>query len=550
MSFTINDPTPAGQQTIVTGRTASDAVVELSSLIIRVFGIGVPFIVVVAGAAYGFIELQKVYRETEQLRADAMTTALEETRESYLSIANLNEKQIKNVDDTINLQDELGRRLKALRDEETQIADELQNTQEQLKLAQRETQEQIDLKRRIQDELTAARHKLEKKENDLTKRSEDLVKRAGSIADLQRELGDLAEAVIEALPASSTVHQMAVDSKSKYVIDPIGVLTEYSRNLQDKSATRALQKLAGLSEKRLRAVIDEFNGLGFAFWLTVKDPEDDQVGFFAVARQTERSYEGIVVITVTENRVTQIEQVDEIVATKLLSEEDWSQHIAHFLIFTADDVDYEEIRTEDTKTWLLTSLVEISEPEVKTLYGQFSGVEYFAPAAFKQKMREFDEGRDALKHAYEPPALNFDMWRRAQRFASEVLPNMNLEQLPESLKAPFEEFLTSAVHQTSDLGAIRLSPTIRSDVVGKVAAAALRPEFRIVDVRPFALPQDARQKGPVGSELETRGFIVKARFRRGEDPSDLETVEFELLQREQEAHWLLNGFKRSRVAEF
>lgn len=532
-------------RTPVTGRTPSDAVVELVSLAVKVFGIATPFVVVVVAAAYGFYLLQQVYKETDQTRQAVMTDALKETRDSYQSVAVLIGKQIENFNETLDIQDRLGKSLEDLEKEQRERMEKLLSLQKELETARAEIAAEIERQRRTEAELITAQEDLKKKAADAQRRADDLSKRVGTIIELRAALEELAEAVTQELPETSRSNQLAENAISQYVIDPVEILSRFARNPNDKSASASLDKLIGLSGARLRQLLQEFDGFNFSFWLMVEDFEHEETGYIGVAKLTSDSYHGLVYLFEKHDTVFQVEVADEAFGTKLFNHYDWSREVIQLVLVQNGELSIVDasIDRPAATTWRLQdSMFLDTDRSLTDLYHVDGGVQFLTPEGFQSKIREYRDGREILSNVYEVPGLNLAMYVRAERFEQQVLTQANLDLLPDSLKHAFREFVTSAVAREREAGEILVAPHLAPDIKGRVAAATLRPDFRIRAVEPIKIGVAQQQAAPVTDE-EPTGYVVLAEYRESEAPEHFEDVTFRFTKREGARGWLLVDFR-------
>ena len=528
------------QQQPVTGRTTADAVVELTRLTVTVFGIGTPFIIVVAAAAFGFLELQKVYQETDRRRAEAMTVALKETRSSYESIAELNKKQIATIDDTLTIQDRLSKSLQALDAEQEKQSENLRTVEQELEKARAEMEAEIERQRRTAEQLQATQEKLKKKAEEEDQRAKKLVKRVGDNTELRLALKELADAVKQELPATSRSHQLATKFIDKHVIDPVDILTRYAKEPTNKLAIATLENIAGLSEARLIQLMNDSNGFGFPFWGRVQEPGESGSAFFSAVNARPGVYMGLVVLEVNQGTIVDAGSYDEVFATKLFDHEDWLRTIAIYAVVKDDEFDfnYASIASE-SETWRLGESPGIRDYRIEYVHQADDGVAFLGPDEFRRRLSQRRAGQTELNDVYEPPGLNLAMHERAQRFERLVLAQADLDRLPDSMRDPFRQFLRSAVGRKRDTGAVMIDPKLGGKFLGSVAAVALRPEFRIVKVETAQTTLE-QQQGGSSPVVEPARYNVEVQYRNGEGPQDIQTEIWILSKREGHGGWLFS----------
>ena len=148
----------------------------------------------------------------------------------------------------------------------------------------------------------------------------------------------------------------------------------------------------------------------------------------------------------------------------------------------------------------------------------------------------YAEYKNTIGDKYEGIGLSIEMQKRANFFKEKVLPECNLERLPEILRNTFETLLTTAVDTDRKAGSNLIGISLGPIVLGQVAAAALRPNFQVFDVIDSSLTKTEQANAVDSPSLE-----VIAQFTIDEQ-GEKSNAKFTFQKGGQSSQWLLTGF--------
>ena len=524
-------------------RSYADLGVEM----IRTLGKLGPVTIVVGGllfAGYMYYQaLTEAQFKADQQNQQKLEAAQKALIQTYESISALSEKQLANVEQTLNLHDavtkatqerrtqlaklqkeaeaqaekartdaeearaeaELARvekaKLRAETETAKQDAEQLRAQQEALrsdseKMALLRDQAKRELAKLEEDRVKLQRE-YDKVEEDLRKRRQSLNVRAMEIENLKRELDTLASQVMGAVPEDPESWDELKRLAERILIreatqQPRKLLLAAAQNPGEDNLT-ALRGLDGLKDEILRPILEE--GLGFKAWVRFTDEKYNETTYFGILDTKESSYLSPLAIFMDEGRVFDVLTGKRIFALRFPDVEDWRKLDVVAVLETYDG-ELEPLETTldaPLETWDLELLLSLElgggdKMGATKIFGDVGKLPFTPMSVFAEEFPEFyAEIREDGEYRTKLD-LGARMTERARGFRAETLEGMwRLDQRPD-LQMRFGGLLTKAVSR--DLAAARnyLMPAVGDEDIGRIAAAVLSDRFSIdatSDLPPF-----------------------------------------------------------------
>lgn len=500
---------------------------EFASQALRVFGGLAPYVMIAAGLAFAYYKFQELSLQYQQSLTESQQAAEEQFREdlqdardalvnTYKATGELSRQQIDNVSALLKQQDDVADRLSSKQTTLDALEDQVRGNEKLAAQAQRDVEDAEALKRRVEGELFALtkevtdnQARLAQFQDELNSKTAGLRDRAANIETLREQLDRLASAVIsdqEAGTLSESSAQMARTIKAEVLENPKALLRAYAET-PTEVAGAALTRLVGMQAGNLKQLLQE--GLGYSFWATGESIADEGENLvLGAARQTDATYEGVVAITVEDERVVDVEPLSILVAVRVPDLSDWNRFIA-IMSTPADDIDEELDIPESQADWSLTADFLETRFRFESLFGEDRRTPLLSMEKFRERFPEKyrlwteGEGKDY------PPYANIAMTTRAAAFRAAELDGIN-RPMPDALRDAVIGLLDASVAR--DLGRAQrlVDPSLGQEVTGRVAAAALRSGFRIASVEPLRNEVRQQTQQQVASQADGTALAQQA----------------------------------------
>jgi hypothetical protein len=503
-------------------------------------------------------------------------------QDSYNKIANSATSQILNLDKSLELLKKISAEVDESQEERFEQEKALDRAIASAKKAEEDVQRlnrQFEASRRTKEnEINEAETKLKKEKRALKAKETDLNQRAGTIGELKDALRTLSEKTeqdlltisdrvwdlslqldrlisqlraglaVESSEGLPSTERDAVDELTElkksltevknlhqydawkliyremrdYVIDPAEVLRPFA-GLDSKLDEEALDRLVGVSERKLVASIQQKDGFGFDFWARVvpNDPDEtrtalvgvlegkDPTGLirivFLIIDRGELSPASAVKVAgaqPNDKRVSETQAFLGLAPAFLPDKNDWLNS-GVFLTFINPEGEIEvehewNIRPDTNETISLSTLFEremILEDVIWGIPQPFRLLKRDQFEALVRDQRLPMDVRKKLQNPFEEPLLNFEMLARAES-ADTILSKIDLALIGEpDLREAVDGLVRSVIGKNltavkSALGGSKISP---KEVVSKLGTFVLRPQFRVADVS-IGRPRVAQQQ--------------------------------------------------------
>ena len=156
----------------------------------------------------------------------------------------------------------------------------------------------------------------------------------------------------------------------------------------------------------------------------------------------------------------------------------------------------------------------------------FSEIDQYYPILTSGESGEIAERAGEFLYIY-------DMYRRSVDFAKVAMQTLQVDLLPDNLRGVFKHLIVAAVENDAEVLRQVVDPFLGFGDAGRIAAATLKPGFRVEDARQIARATDAKE--PLSTTIE---IVATYREFGGEDKK----IRFEFKKSEPKAKYLLSKF--------
>jgi myosin heavy subunit len=334
--------------------------------------------------------------------------------------------------------------------------------------------EEADRKRVIQERDFLAKKK------ELDRKDMAVKQRTTHIMGLRDKLIELARNLVKS--SDSTVASLGQEILKESFLEAENLLAAYAKHPGPETA-EPLSELVGSSEEALEAALPK--GLGFAFWQKYSMKDGSKTAYVGVVRQTAETDEGIVLITVTEKKVEDIDVFPLGLSVAFWDPDDWSKPVAYNLYLRPNGeagIDRFVIKGDrwtvpDTETDFL------DEGPPKKVYGVEKPLYFMKLDDFKTKHAEIYKAAAASNR--EGFSTMVAMLENEKIFNANKITELAAGNMLPGLRETFVQLLTESIKRTKVKGVeIASASNLKLDVYGLVAAMALKPGFKIEGIRP------------------------------------------------------------------
>lgn len=527
------------------GRNWSD----LASEVLDRLGSLAPWVIILVIVGYGVLQFQTLSQKNFENLSNAATEVREQARkdletanqalnETYMQIVKLNRDQLSNLTDSFELQKKLSAELKTYESNLKEATADAQRAKDEAVKARQQTAEEIERKRQAEEDTRRLQKELDQRAKDIARRGDELTKRAGRIEDLREALKEFAETVKRETDPSSFVHKEAMDVVATYLIDPETTLRSLAKN-PSQATIQEMNELVGVHLEKILSVINTEDRGGFDAWFLAK--EDDSKFVFGTLQQTDLQYEAIAILESRDERIIEVNVARDMFATTLPTKDNWYRKVVVTVMMDSDgELDSTEFpAVKEGGMWSIEDLLhEEGVTTIDLISGQRKELRFLPADQFTSRLTSYPDGRKLIADEYYSPGLNLAMLRRAQVFEEKVLKEIDLDRISSPLRGILEKLLIDAVKHNVGGAQAFLGAALGPAVLGQIAAAALKPGFRIIGVSEVSdrSTTQMQQGGPSGAlTLE-----VIAEYK--DSPSDRKEVRFLFRKLGDSDDWILTDF--------
>ena len=530
----------AGPET--TGRTAWDAIVDVLGMLGRY----TPWIIIFAGGCYGFYKFRELQQHAQKDAQDAAQSQIDQAhkdlRDTYEQIGKMHQQQLEGLSSMLSLNQKTTEstkqqqtELNALRDEAKKIQGEAEEAKKAVAKAKSDAlaaeKEKADAQRQREEEDSKHGKRAREfadKEKELARQEAAVKQRSAHITELRDKLSILARHMVDSKDPS--IATLGRDIQKESSLEAEKLLAAYSKQPGTKTA-EPLQELVGASEETLEAMLPK--GLGFAFWQRYSMKDGTDTAYLGVVRQTADTDEGVVSLTMTGKKVENVDVFPLIVSVALWAPGDWNKSIAYNLYLRPDGevgIDPFDIQRD---FWTVPDIYTEyhSEGPPKKIFGVEKPLYFMKLEDFKKRTDIFKAARTSDREGFSNMVAmlenekTFDATKIAQPYA---------EQMPKGMRETFVQLLTESVKRAKVKSVEIASPSnLKPEVHGLIAAAALKPDFRIEEV----------ELTPALSASSTKKeiYFIRCAYRPVDEP--IKHARLTFVREGSNGKWMLQNFE-------
>jgi predicted nucleic acid-binding Zn-ribbon protein len=463
------DHAPAEAPQTVTGRTQWDAAVD----ILRLLGSAAPYLLIIALVAFGFykfqelnqtheIDLQKARDTATAEYRDQLAAANKALKETYQAMADISGTQIKNISDMLELHAKVTSRTQELQQNQEQQQAKLEQAKHDVETATNQKKQlEFDLIS-IQDSVAHDKAELANLDSALKEGKRNLSDSANQVSAVRDRMIQLARAIRD--QQTSTAQQLAANILSDNIEPP-------SLKPGETDAV-ALKALIGRSAAEIvdSLVKDEST----AFVVRNKLEGSDQ-RILAGRAPSGNLFRNITALDSDGNRITSARLADYLFGMITSDEDNWYSLKTQVILKSQSSSSWYGTVPTGALVWDLESLGQVVKNyNTKLRYLTLDQLASEASDVFKW----LSEGSCEIECA---------MYVRAKDFNADKLFATSLDGLgaPRELREVAVKLFNAAVkRQTSDAISLITDAPSSTELLGRVAATVLHPDFEFTKFTP------------------------------------------------------------------
>lgn len=482
----------------IVGRTIWDGAVDIAKML----GPYAPWVIMLSGVVFAFFKFSQL-KETAQSKAreqvqTELDSAHRELRSTYEQLGKMTTQELENVSSMLRLHGDTAKSTEAQRKRYNELHEQAVREKEELDkarfeadrakadaaLAKKEGQDAAKAAADAREQADAANKDMLAKKAELDRQSDEINQRADKIGDLNQKLIELATRVAATSSINQALRELAGNILKEYSPDPQNLLTNFASN-PSRETFSALQNLIGASANNLEPSLK--TGSDFAFWQRViSTPKDDARSFYVgVLRQTALSNDNMLFVRIENEKVVDVSGFSKILAVRVPSANDWNEMTGYVLY---EDISDKRSGAESFppvgETWTVAHTLRAETSPGEALFGLEKPLPWTSIADLKQKYSALFKAVTSDTPGSDGAELSeaISMLDRAQIFPIESIKDHFPKSAPEDLRQAFAGLLTSAIKHETSVPGIKIAPKLARNIFGKIAAAALKPSFRPIDV--------------------------------------------------------------------
>ena len=552
-----------------TGRTAWDALVDIGGMLGRY----TPWIIMVAGVLYGaykFIELthsaqqdaQDAAQRARDAAQDEIKLAQTELRNTYAQIGVMHKQQLENLLSMLNVNKATTESTELQRSSLTKLQEEIRTKQEEARQAQKDVAQAQKDAAQAQSDVISAKQTLERasntleetrqqnikimqqntkimqqlqdKQRELDRKVSTIQQRAKYIKEQKDKLSKLAEDLVRS--ADSSVVALGRDILDKTSSsEAINSLTAYAKQ-PGKDTAEPLDELLGSSEEPLEVALQQ--GLEFTFWQKYSKKDGTKTAYIGVVRQTDVIDEGIVLLTVGEKKVVNVDVFPRGLSLAGRDPDDWNKPIAYNLYLRPTGEAGIDLFTPKTTQWKILETTDFDEKwPPKEIYGSEKPLDFMSFDDFKKEAEIYEAAKASKNEGF----LNMvAMLENEKGFDANKIAEPFATKIPKEIRETFVQLLTDSVKRAEGKSVrIASASKLPREVYGPIAAAALKPGFKIEDVR--------SSQAATGSSTQGETYFILCHYGPVRASSQPQYARLTFTREGSDGKWMLLNFENPVV---
>ena len=517
-----------------TGRTPWDALVDMGGMLGRY----TPWIIILAGAVFGGLKINEATRAANAAAKGDVDAAQKSLRDTYTNIGQMHAQQLANLKamlevnkataaDTAekvkdaehakkasdsakaeaaaanNEADEKKKEAMLAKAEAASAKQEAEEEKTKATMAKAENASLLEEAERAQKALAEQKLELDDKERvfnqtqgqhadsqrEAARQAHAVSQRAEHITELKDKLIDIANQVKGSKDSSvATLGRKILEEASR---DAENLLAAYSKE-PGKETSEPLSDLVGSNEDVLDRILPK--GLGFTFWQKYSNAAETRGAYIGVVHQTDDTDEDVVLISVAEKKVSDVDVFRRAVSVAGWDPYNWNRAVAYNLYLRPNNDPGVDRFTPTADHWTAPDTVTAFPNGAKKIYGTEKSLPYMGLDDFKKKHA------DIFKAANESNKEDFSdmvaMLENEKGFAANTVAEPFAREMPKGIRDTFVPLLSESVKRAS-VKSVKIPPASERhpDVCGEIAAVALKKDFRIEGVQPIQAASVSSAKG-------------------------------------------------------
>lgn len=480
------------------GRTQWDALVD----IVRLLGNGAPYVILVGLGIFGVWKFQELNQQKDKDLDEARQKATQSYREqlseanerlikTYESMGSISETQIKNLSQTLSIQQVATERAKALQNDLEKLTSEAnqhRSDSEAAKLAAETARaERERLKKELerlqidgdllQTEVQKKRKEFQDLEQNVRERQRSQKQVAEQISEVRKKMYELAHAVRNRSEASEGLAE--------------AILKDAELNVSEgESIFTSMKDFIGRSESDLTRAVEIDDNVRFAARLT---HEKQATTLFLIAQSLDdgKTFRNVVSFEADSARIVNATKCEFMAAALLPRADDWFATQPKFFMLSDSRIESNNflLKNGTLDEWTVAQIdIDGANPAMQPIKGGGIKAKYLNVKEFHTLLQnkviaglEFEDGYLAFKRS-----LEFS--------AAKVFPQ-TVSGVPSDLRETVIHFLDALVKRQKD-DAERASAAPLVPILGQIAAVALRPNFQFVAVNSAVASAGTKQGTP------------------------------------------------------
>jgi hypothetical protein len=251
-------------------------------------------------------------------------------------------------------------------------------------------------------------------------------------------------------------------------------------NQPGKDTAESLDDLVGSSEEALENALSQ--GLGFTVWHKYSMKDGTLTEYVGVVRQTDVIDEGVVLLTVREKTIVNVEVFPKALSIVGRDPDDWNKQIAYNLYLRPTGEPGIDLFEPKGDRWTIPETMTdfAGQGSLKEIYGSDKPLYFMSFDDFKKEAEIYE----STKASYRGPFSDMiAMLENEKGFDANKIAEPFATKMPKGIRDTFVQLLRESVKR-ADVKSVEIASAskLTREVYGPIAAAALKPDFKIEDL--------------------------------------------------------------------
>jgi hypothetical protein len=465
-----------------------DSVWTLASQVINRLGYPVLLVVVLAYGVYMFTEQKNRSEEILNQQRNASQNLLNEAnqiaRQSYLSVADMHQKVIANINTALDTLEKVQIRSDKEADEASKAIEDRNTALDDLEKVKNDAEE---IKRKALEEVNKAKKEVDKSKDDLIKLETEKKDKLKYLSMRESDYKELVKSLIGAIEDDTenteTIEDLAAKIKAGYLVNADELFSAY----MSYPSNQNLKRLGDLIGFRINDIVDVIlkrNGYDYDQW--IKSQEGSGQTIIGGKSDLDYGLRNLILMDFESGNLYDIEHLTNLHVLSLPSTDNWDTSNYYYGYIDKDNEYYGEEIKNPSQTikngyWTLSSLISDDLPDAE--FSSITGQEKkYRPLSLLEIEDIYSE---KLFDAILDDAPQFDnlyqMIKRAKKSQIDALIPISVGRGFGNLRQAIIGGLHAAISK-DDEARQALSPPSFSQSWGELAAVALQPTFKFENI--------------------------------------------------------------------